>query len=166
MPGETTFSEFIIGEQRRSPHAMGGFTALVSDIRLACKRIAYLVGKGALAHGVEVYLRLDELVDLGRERERLGAERDRFRALLEGVKEAILPAGVPVIIVGGIVGGVFTATEAAVIATVYALLITVGVYRTLRFARLVKIFAEAGHLTGVIPFCVATASIFGWRLAF
>jgi len=50
MPGETTFSEFIIGEQRRSPHATGGFTALVSDIRLACKRIAYLVGKGALAH--------------------------------------------------------------------------------------------------------------------
>ena len=89
-----------------------------------------------------------------------------FRALLEGVKEAILPAGVPVIIVGGIVGGVFTATEAAVIATVYALFITVGVYRTLRFARLVKIFAEAGHLTGVILFCVATASIFGWLLAF
>ena len=89
-----------------------------------------------------------------------------FRALLEGVKEAILPAGVPVIIVGGIVGGVFTATEAAVIATVYALLITVGVYRTLRFARLVKIFAEAGHLTGIILFCVATASIFGWLLAF
>jgi len=89
-----------------------------------------------------------------------------FQALLEGVKEAILPAGVPVIIVGGIVGGVFTATEAAVIATVYALLITVGVYRTLRFARLVKIFAEAGHLTGIILFCVATASIFGWLLAF
>jgi tripartite ATP-independent transporter DctM subunit len=89
-----------------------------------------------------------------------------FRALLEGVKEAILPAGVPVIIVGGIVGGVFTATEAAVIATVYALFITVGVYRTLRFERLVKIFAEAGHLTGVILFCVATASIFGWLLAF
>lgn len=89
-----------------------------------------------------------------------------FRALIEGVKEAILPAGVPVIIVGGIVGGVFTATEAAVIATIYALLITVGVYRTLRFARLVRIFAEAGHLTGVILFCVATASIFGWLLAF
>jgi tripartite ATP-independent transporter DctM subunit len=89
-----------------------------------------------------------------------------FRALLEGIKEAILPAGVPVIIVGGIVGGVFTATEAAIIATLYALLITVGVYRTLRFARLVKIFAEAGHLTGIILFCVATASIFGWLLAF
>jgi fructose-1,6-bisphosphatase I/sedoheptulose-1,7-bisphosphatase len=50
---DKTLTEFIIGEQRRSPGATGGFTALVNDIRLACKRIAYLVGKGALArvHG-------------------------------------------------------------------------------------------------------------------
>jgi len=89
-----------------------------------------------------------------------------FRAVLEGLREAILPAGVPIIIVGGIVGGVFTATEAAVIATVYALFVTIGVYRSLLFERLVKCFAEAGHLTAVILFCVASASIFGWLLAF
>jgi fructose-1,6-bisphosphatase I/sedoheptulose-1,7-bisphosphatase len=46
---ETTLTEFIIGEQRRFPGATGGFTALVNDIRLACKRIATVVGKGALA---------------------------------------------------------------------------------------------------------------------
>ena len=46
---DKTLTEFIIGEQRRSPGATGGFTALLNDIRLACKRIAYLVGKGALA---------------------------------------------------------------------------------------------------------------------
>ena len=44
-----TITEFIIGEQRKSPGATGGFTALLNDIRLACKRIAYRVGKGALA---------------------------------------------------------------------------------------------------------------------
>ncbi len=50
---DKTLTEFIIGEQRRAPGATGGFTALLNDIRLACKRIAYLVGKGALAavHG-------------------------------------------------------------------------------------------------------------------
>jgi fructose-1,6-bisphosphatase I/sedoheptulose-1,7-bisphosphatase len=47
---ETTITEFIIGEQRRFPGATGGFTALVNDIRLACKRIGHAVGKGALAH--------------------------------------------------------------------------------------------------------------------
>jgi fructose-1,6-bisphosphatase I/sedoheptulose-1,7-bisphosphatase len=49
MRKEKTITEFIIGEQRKSPGASGGFTALLNDIRLACKRIAYLVGKGALA---------------------------------------------------------------------------------------------------------------------
>jgi fructose-1,6-bisphosphatase I/sedoheptulose-1,7-bisphosphatase len=46
---EQTLTEFLIGEQRKAPGASGGFTALVNDVRLACKRISYLVGKGALA---------------------------------------------------------------------------------------------------------------------
>jgi fructose-1,6-bisphosphatase I/sedoheptulose-1,7-bisphosphatase len=49
MRREITLTEFIIGEQRKFSQATGGFTALLNDIRLACKRIAYLVGKGALA---------------------------------------------------------------------------------------------------------------------
>jgi len=49
MRQDKTITEFIIGEQRKSPGASGGFTALLNDIRLACKRIAYMVGKGALA---------------------------------------------------------------------------------------------------------------------
>jgi C4-dicarboxylate transporter DctM subunit len=49
---------------------------------------------------------------------------------------------------------------------VYALFITIGVYRSLKLDRLVKVFSEAGHLTAVILFCVAAASIFGWLLAF
>jgi len=89
-----------------------------------------------------------------------------LRALVDGLKEAVLPAGVPIIIIGGITMGVFTATEAAVVATVYALFITMVVYRSLSFEKLVKAFAEAGHLTAVILFCVAAASIFGWLLAF
>jgi fructose-1,6-bisphosphatase len=48
MRQETTLTKFIIGEQRKYSHATGGFTALVNDIRLACKRIANLIGKGAL----------------------------------------------------------------------------------------------------------------------
>ena len=53
MPLKSTLTEFIIGEQRKFSDATGGFTALLNDIRLACKRIAYLIGKGALggAHG-------------------------------------------------------------------------------------------------------------------
>ncbi|MEO5940848.1 MAG: class 1 fructose-bisphosphatase [Candidatus Limnocylindrales bacterium] len=46
---ETTLTEFIIGEQRRDPTASADLTALVNDIRLACKRIATIVGKGSLS---------------------------------------------------------------------------------------------------------------------
>jgi fructose-1,6-bisphosphatase I/sedoheptulose-1,7-bisphosphatase len=46
---EKTLTEFIIEQQRRSPADTDGFTALLNDIRLACKRISYLIGKGALA---------------------------------------------------------------------------------------------------------------------
>jgi fructose-1,6-bisphosphatase I/sedoheptulose-1,7-bisphosphatase len=46
---QQTLTEFLIGEQRKHPGATGGFTALLNDVRLACKKISYLVGKGALA---------------------------------------------------------------------------------------------------------------------
>lgn len=44
-----TLTRFLIEEQRRHQHATGNFTALVNDVRLACKRIATLIGKGALS---------------------------------------------------------------------------------------------------------------------
>ncbi|MEO7118644.1 MAG: class 1 fructose-bisphosphatase [Candidatus Limnocylindrales bacterium] len=47
-PPEQTLTEFLIDEQRKVPHATGAFTALVNDLRLACKRIGNLVGKGSL----------------------------------------------------------------------------------------------------------------------
>jgi fructose-1,6-bisphosphatase I/sedoheptulose-1,7-bisphosphatase len=43
-----TLTEFLIEEQRKAPGATGGFTALVKDVGLACKRVSHLVGKGAL----------------------------------------------------------------------------------------------------------------------
>lgn len=46
---EKTLTEFIIEEQRRMPAEMEGFSAVLNDIRLACKKISYLIGKGALA---------------------------------------------------------------------------------------------------------------------
>ena len=50
---EMTITEFMIAEQRRFPAATGEFTALLNYMRLACKRISYIVGRGALAgaHG-------------------------------------------------------------------------------------------------------------------
>jgi fructose-1,6-bisphosphatase I/sedoheptulose-1,7-bisphosphatase len=48
----TTLTRFLIEEQRRFNHGSDGCTALINDVRLACKRIATLIGKGALAHAL------------------------------------------------------------------------------------------------------------------
>jgi tripartite ATP-independent transporter DctM subunit len=88
------------------------------------------------------------------------------RALLMGVRDSLLPLGVPFIIVGGILTGYFTPTESAVVATLYAMLITVVIYRTVGWRDLTKLFGEAGILTALIYVTVAAATAFGWLLAF
>ena len=89
-----------------------------------------------------------------------------FRAIGQGIREAAWPLGVPVIIIVGMVGGVFTPTESASIAAVYALIVTLFVFRSLTFRQLPKLFGESVVQFSQILFCLAGASIFGWILAF
>ena len=89
-----------------------------------------------------------------------------MRALLQGVQAALLPLGVPFIIVGGILTGYYTPTESAVVATLYAMFITMVIYRTVTFKELAKLFGEAGILTALIFITVGAATAFGWLLAF
>ena len=87
-------------------------------------------------------------------------------AIWEGIKTAGWPLGVPVIIVAGMVGGVFTPTESASIAAVYSLFITLFVMKTLKFRQLPKLFSETTIQFSQVMFCLGGASIFGWLLAF
>ena len=89
--------------------------------------------------------------------------------LREFVTSAIqsLPAlFTPVIIVGGILLGWFTATESAAIAVLYAAILSIFVYREMNMTHLYHAFAETGRLAAVALFCVGTASVFGWLLAY
>ena len=79
-------------------------------------------------------------------------------------KKAFLPLMTPIILVGGMVTGVFTPTEAAIAATVYALVLGVCVYRTLSLKRLIKISFETIETTAIILLIVAGASIFGYLI--
>ena len=72
----------------------------------------------------------------------------------------------PVIIIGGKVWGWFTPTESAAIAVVYALLLSVLFYRELGWRALRECFSDTAKLSAVTLFCVGTASVFGWLLAF
>jgi tripartite ATP-independent transporter DctM subunit len=77
---------------------------------------------------------------------------------------AFLSLMTPVIIVGGILLGVFTPTEAAIAACAYALVLGVGVYRTLSWRRFLRVSYDTIETTAVVLFIVAGASIFAWIL--
>ena len=77
-----------------------------------------------------------------------------------------LPAlGMPVIIIGGIVGGVFTPTEAAAVAVLYGLVVSLFIYRDLKFKDLPALVLRAAVLTAAVMTIIGTASVFGWLVA-
>jgi C4-dicarboxylate transporter DctM subunit len=80
-------------------------------------------------------------------------------------REAILTLLMPVIIVGGILGGIFTPTEAAAVAVFYSLLLGGVVYRELTWQDLPEILIKTGVGTGIVMFIIATSTLYSWILA-
>jgi tripartite ATP-independent transporter DctM subunit len=66
---------------------------------------------------------------------------------------------------GGILGGIFTATESAAVAVFYALVVGTFVYREIKIADIGTIFIEGSLIAAVVMFIIATASIFSWVAA-
>ncbi len=81
-------------------------------------------------------------------------------------QEALWALGMPIIIVGGIMSGIFTATESAVVATNYALVVGFFIYRELALKDIPAIFIKAAVTSSLVMFIIANASILGWVLAF
>ena len=82
----------------------------------------------------------------------------------KAAREAIWGLLAPAIILGGIYGGVFTATEAAVVAVVWGVLVGFFIHRDLKLRDLPAILVDTGVTTGVVMLLVCTASVFAWVL--
>jgi tripartite ATP-independent transporter DctM subunit len=93
-------------------------------------------------------------------------KRATLREILKAIAGASLGLITPLIVVGGIIFGIFTPTEAACIASLYSLILGLFVYRTIKFRDLPRILTENALLCSLTLFCVATASVFGWLLAY
>ncbi|MBU8905124.1 TRAP transporter large permease [Desertibacillus haloalkaliphilus] len=93
-----------------------------------------------------------------------GGEAYGFIDFLKALKDAFLALLMPVIILGGIYGGVFTPTEAALVAVVYGLIVGILIYREIKWKDLMEIFTSSIITTSVIMFIIAGASIFGYYL--
>jgi tripartite ATP-independent transporter DctM subunit len=99
-------------------------------------------------------------------RENIPRERQQSaREVLVAFRRAILPLITPVIILGGILGGIVTPTEAGMIGVVYALILGVFVYREIHLRDLMPILVNTASLTGMILLLVGTASLLSWIFA-
>lgn len=88
-----------------------------------------------------------------------------LRHALSSFARAFLGLLTPAIILGGIFSGKFTATEAACIAVVYALLVSLFIYRDLKLKDLYRIFVDSAVTTCLVMFVIATCNVFSWVMA-
>ncbi|MBD5780570.1 TRAP transporter large permease [Pelagicoccus sp. NFK12] len=89
-------------------------------------------------------------------------ERSSFNEILVSFKRAILSMLLLVIVIGGILGGIFTATEASAIAVAYSFLLSVVVYREVKLADLPDILLQSGVTTAVIMLLIGASAGMSW----
>jgi tripartite ATP-independent transporter DctM subunit len=89
-----------------------------------------------------------------------------FKELVSSFADTVWALITPVIIIGGVLGGICTPTEAGAVSAVYALLISLFVYRELKLKDVPKILLDSMITSGVILLIVSTASVFGWCLTY
>ncbi len=82
------------------------------------------------------------------------------------VRRAVWPTGFPLIIVGGIYGGIFSPTEAAAVCVLYALILEAFVFKSIRLRDLPDIALSTGAITSVVFILIAAGAAFSWTLSF
>ena len=92
--------------------------------------------------------------------------RSSLKEFFVAIFYALPPLMTPLIIVGGIVGGFFTPTEASVIAVLYSIMLGGLFYKTIGFDNLPSILYNSAKFAAMSLFCIGTASAFGWLLAY
>jgi C4-dicarboxylate transporter, DctM subunit len=91
-------------------------------------------------------------------------EKSSGKEIFTSFNRAILAILMPVIILGGIYGGVFTPTEASVVAVVYGLIVGLFIYKEIKWKDLPEVFIQSAVTSAVIMFIISCASIFGFIL--
>ena len=96
-------------------------------------------------------------------------ERDGIASAKEvagAFKKGVWPLGVPLILIGGMIAGLFTATEASMVTVVYTLAITILLYRTIKIRDILPMIRDTGLGSSIPMFCLACAGVYGYLLAF
>lgn len=92
--------------------------------------------------------------------------RSSWKERAVAVKDALWPLGFPVLIVGGIYGGIFSPTEAAAACVLYAVILEFAVFRSLKLHHIYAIAKSTGLITAVVFILVAVGNGFSWIISF
>ncbi len=95
-----------------------------------------------------------------------GGQRPSLLGILVAFKNSLSALIMPVIILGGIMGGLVTPTEGAAIAVFYALVLGVFVFRVVKFHDIVEMLVRTARITGVVFLIIAAASILSWWMTY
>ncbi len=95
----------------------------------------------------------------------IGIAKPTFKEVVSSFKEALIPLLMPVIILGGILSGVFTPTEAAAVAVLYALIVGFFIFKNLKLRDIPEILYEMVKSSGTVFIILSAAAILGWILA-
>lgn len=88
-----------------------------------------------------------------------------IKNVLQSTLRGILALGMPVIVLGGIYGGIFTPTEAAAVACIYVFIVAVFIFREIKLSDMPRILLETAELSGAVLFLYSCACLCGWVLA-
>lgn len=92
-------------------------------------------------------------------------EKTTFKEFIFALKDALLALLLPVIIIGGIRFGIFSATEAGAVAIFYALFLGLVVYREMKMSQLISALVETAHTAATVLIIIAAGSAFAWMLS-
>lgn len=87
-----------------------------------------------------------------------------WAGISKGLRQGFLPLLTPILLIGGMLAGVFTATEAAAVAALYALILGTVVYRTVSWRQLLRIFQKTAIDSSVVMFILGVSNIYTWLL--
>ena len=88
--------------------------------------------------------------------------KEKVKVLLEAIPSLLLI----IIVIGGIIAGIFTATEGSVVAVVYSLLLSLFGYKSIKVKEIPQILMDSAEMTGIIIFLIGVSSIMSWVMAF
>ncbi|MDO4309015.1 MAG: TRAP transporter large permease [Eubacteriales bacterium] len=88
--------------------------------------------------------------------------KEKLKMVIEAIPALLLI----IIVIGGIIGGIFTATEGSAVAVVYSLLLSLFGYKSIKLKEIPGILKESAEMTGIIIFLIGVSSIMSWVMAF